>query len=115
MNDLDDLKKEVARFIAEREWDQFHTPKNLSMSVAIEAAELMELFQWGSADGTSPDVTEPRMRERIEEEVADTLIYLLSFSNRLGIDLGAAVLSKLEKNRVKYPVDRCRGHYTNRP
>ena len=94
-----ELAQTVEAFIAERDWHQFHTPKNLAMSVAIEAAELMELYQWEDAAD----------RARVEEEAADVLAYLLSLSNRLGFDLGEALLRKMDRNALKYPAAEFRG------
>ncbi|AEG16631.1 hypothetical protein Desku_3137 [Desulfofundulus kuznetsovii DSM 6115] len=103
---LQDLKNMVAAFVEERDWAQFHTPKNLAMSVAIEAAELMELFQW--SDGRE---LEPGLLERVEEELADVLIYCLAMANTAGIDLARAVKQKMAANARKYPADLYRGRY----
>ena len=95
MNDISELKKLVARFRDERDWKKYHTPKDLSLSISIEAAELLELFQW--RDGHCD-------KERLEEEMADVMIYLLSLADVADIDLGEAVIKKLEKNEEKYPL-----------
>ena len=105
------LRDAMRAFVAEREWEKFHTPKNLAMSLAIEAAELMEHFQWlGSADSravaASPDVL-----AEVADELADVLCYALSLANVLQIDVSSAVLGKLEKNALKYPAERFRGRY----
>ena len=89
-------------FAAEREWQQFHTPENLAKSISIEAAELLELFQWGQ----TPDQT------RVEEELADVLTYCFQMAMRLGVDIDEIVLSKLEKTRGKYPVELAKGSIT---
>ncbi len=86
-------------FVAEREWDQFHSPENLAKSISIEAAELLELYQWGQ----TPDLT------RVEEELADVLTYCIHLANRLGVDIDEIILSKLEKTRTKYPVELAKG------
>ncbi|GAA3933898.1 nucleotide pyrophosphohydrolase [Microbacterium soli] len=86
-------------FVAEREWDQFHTPENLAKSISVEAAELLELYQWGG----QPD------QERVEEELADVLTYCIHLANRIGVDIDEIILSKLEKTRAKYPVELARG------
>jgi len=104
---LDDLKNGMARFVAERDWGQFHTPKNLSMSIAIEAAELMEHFQWLTVE-QSKSLDSEALQE-IGEELADIVIYSLSMANSLQIDLSDTVLAKMEKNRRKYPSDKVRG------
>ena len=94
---LAQLKGRMAAFVAEREWERFHQPKNLSMSIAIEAAELMEHFQW-----EQPELT-PERRLAVGEELSDVLAYVLSLANALELDLSAAFCAKMEKNRRKYP------------
>jgi NTP pyrophosphatase (non-canonical NTP hydrolase) len=86
-------------FVTEREWDQFHSPENLAKSISIEAAELLELYQWGQTPN----------QERVEEELADVLTYCIHLANRLGVDIDEIILSKLEKTRAKYPVERAKG------
>jgi len=105
------IKKEIARFIEERDWERFHSPKNLSMSITIEAAELMEVFQWMDVDEARSKSTLPEMKQKIEEEIADISIYILSLCNTLRLDLSACISSKIRKNREKYPADRCRGRW----
>jgi NTP pyrophosphatase (non-canonical NTP hydrolase) len=87
-----ELRRMVERFVRERDWEQFHTPKNLSMGMAVEAAELMERFQWHDAEGSAALMTRPRARQAAQEEVADVMIYCLAFANRTGIDVAGAVL-----------------------
>jgi NTP pyrophosphatase (non-canonical NTP hydrolase) len=103
------LTKAVSKFISERDWDPYHNPKNLSMGCAIEAAELMEHFQWGTGEESLSKVRDPEWREPIEEEVADVAIYILRIAEICGFDLGDAVLKKLVKNAVKYPVELVKG------
>ncbi|MBF0817541.1 nucleotide pyrophosphohydrolase [Microbacterium paludicola] len=86
-------------FVAERDWAKFHTPENLAKSVAIEAAELLECFQWG----------EPADAAEVRDELADVLTYCLLLADRLGVDADEIVLEKLEKTRAKYPADKARG------
>jgi NTP pyrophosphatase (non-canonical NTP hydrolase) len=105
------LRRMVERFVRERDWKQFHTPKNLSMGMAVEAAELMELFQWHDADGSIALLRRSRVRRAAAEELADVLIYCLAFANRTGIDLAGAVRAKLARNRRKYPVRAFRGRF----
>lgn len=105
------LREQVARFVAEREWQLYHDPKNLSMALAIEAAELMEHFQWVRSDELSAVVADPARRAEIADEVADVTCFLLAFVNAIGVDLSAAVDQKLRKNKVKYPVEQFRGRY----
>ncbi|MBF7081693.1 nucleotide pyrophosphohydrolase [Desulfallas sp. Bu1-1] len=103
---IQELKDIVAAFVEERQWNQFHSPKNLSMSIAIEAAELMELFQW-SNEGDIDDIS----MNRVREELADVVIYCLSMANALELDLTTAVKAKVIANAKKYPVDRFKGKY----
>lgn len=105
------IKKDVARFISEREWGQFHSPKNLSMAITIEAAELMEIFQWMEVDEALRKARSPRIRRRIAEEIADIAIYTISLCNTLGLELSSCVKAKLEKNRRKYPVAAFKGRW----
>lgn len=108
---MDALESILARqraFIAERHWEQFHTPKNLAMALAGEAGELLEQFQWLTPEQSSN--LEPGKREAVSAELADILIYLLTLSDRLGIDLVAAAHAKFEVNAKKYPVERVRGN-----
>jgi NTP pyrophosphatase (non-canonical NTP hydrolase) len=113
MNDnttnIDRIKKAIARFIEERDWEQFHSPKNLSMSITIEAAELMELFQWMTVEEACSKSDEPELRQRIEEEIADIVIYAISLCNTLGVDLSSAIERKLAHNAKRYPKETCRG------
>ena len=106
---LGQLKSAVRRFSEERDWAQFHSLKNLSMALAIEAAELMEPFQWLAPDEADRLPDEPARRQAIEEELADVVIYALQFANRAEIDLAAAIAAKIAKNARKYPVDLSRG------
>ena len=106
-----DLRQIVREFVDERDWHQFHSPKNLAMSLAIEAAELMEHFQWLTAE-QSRDVA--RQREKLAavgEELADVLCYVLAMANELGLDLSGAVRAKIRKNEEKYPAGEYRGRF----
>jgi len=104
---LQELKDRMARFVSERDWEQFHTPKNLSMSIAIEAAELMEHFQWLTVEESKS--LDAEALADIGEELADIVIYSLSLSNYLGLDLSRTVLAKMDKNIRKYPKEKVRG------
>ncbi|MFW6375721.1 MAG: nucleotide pyrophosphohydrolase [Thermoplasmatota archaeon] len=99
MVDIEELKDQVTDFRDERDWKRYHNPRDLSMSISIEAAELLELFQW---DNRYPDDVD---RSRLEEEVADILIYLLSLADVAEIDLERAVRNKIKMNEEKYPVE----------
>ena len=104
---LQQLKERMAAFVRERDWEKFHTPKNLSMSIAIEAAELMEHFQWLTVEESK--TLDPPALADIGEELADIVIYSLSLANTLGLDLSETVLAKMEKNVRKYPSEKVRG------
>ncbi len=104
---IHDLKERMATFVRERDWEQFHTPKNLSMSIAIEAAELMEHFQWLTVEQSKS--LEVDALQDISEELADIVIYSLSMSNFLELDLADTILKKMEKNIRKYPKEQVRG------
>lgn len=106
-----ELRQAVQAFIDERDWRQFHTPKNLAMSLAIEVAELMEHFQWTDGDESLHRARDPVKRHEIGEEMADVCCYLLSLANVLGIDLSDAVTQKLVKNAARYPAEICRGRF----
>ncbi len=105
------LRESMAAFVREREWDQFHSPKNLAMSLAIEAAELMEHFQWLTVEASRTIADDPQKRIAIGEELADVLSYTLAIANSLGLDLSAAFYDKLAKNALKYPADVVRGKF----
>jgi NTP pyrophosphatase (non-canonical NTP hydrolase) len=105
------LKQLVADFVAQRDWRQFHAPKNLSMSLAIEAAELMEHFQWISPEESRRVPEDPDRLAAVGEELADVVCYALAMANELGLDLSTTVREKIVKNEQKYPVEEYRGRY----
>ena len=109
-----ELRQAVQAFVDERDWRRFHTPKNLAMSLAIEAAELMEHFQWLDVDESILRGRDPVRRGEIADEIADVCCYLLSLVNALDLDLSAAVRDKLVKNALKYPADAFRGRSERR-
>ncbi|MBI1827711.1 MAG: nucleotide pyrophosphohydrolase [Planctomycetes bacterium] len=113
MNDatttVNELKLLMARFVAEREWEKFHDAKNLSASIAIEAAELMEHFQWLRSEELAAVKDDTTTMIAIREEIADIAAYVLSFANQMGIDLASAIEEKMKKNTAKYPADKFRG------
>jgi NTP pyrophosphatase (non-canonical NTP hydrolase) len=102
------LRRAAADFAAERDWDQFHTPKNLAMSVAGEVGELVEIFQWLTAEESVGVMSSPRGQD-VRDELADVLIYLVRLADVLDIDLIGAGFEKLQKNALKYPVDEVKG------
>lgn len=105
--DLDDLRDRLRAFVAERDWDQFHAPKSLAMSVLIEAGELAEHFQWLPTG--APAELAPGQTVRIGEELADVLLYVIQLADKLDIDLPAAAARKLALNAEKYPVGKAKG------
>jgi dCTP diphosphatase len=106
-SDLLILRDKLRAFAEARDWDQFHSPKNLSMALMVEVAELMEHFQWlTEAQSGNLDTAKKAV---VAEELADILLYLVRLSDKLGVDLPEAALHKLEKNAAKYPVDQVRG------
>lgn len=107
---LDDLTARLIAFRDERDWRQFHSLKNLILSVSLEAAELLELTQWKSEDDTEAAVDDADFRDRLGEECADVLLYLLLVAERANIDLGQAAADKISKNGEKYPVEKARGN-----
>ena len=106
---LAELRQRVAQFMAARNWEQFHTPKNLSGAIAIEAAELMEHFQWLTGEQAAAAVQDEAELAAVADELADVLIYALTLANVLGVDVSAVVLSKLERNELRFPVEEWRG------
>jgi len=106
---LAELKSRIQAFARERDWEQFHAPKNLSMALAAEAAELMEHFLWSTPEESRGRAADATRRARIEEELADVVIYALEFANITGIDVAGAVEAKMAANARKYPVEKAKG------
>jgi NTP pyrophosphatase (non-canonical NTP hydrolase) len=106
-----ELRDVVRQFVDERDWHQFHSPKNLSMSLAIEVAELMEHFQWITTDEAWKVGQGDEKREPVREELADVLCYVLALANELDVDLSSALADKMVKNARKYPIEEYRGRY----
>ncbi|GIL79672.1 hypothetical protein Vretimale_12258 [Volvox reticuliferus] len=108
---LEELRGRLAEFALERDWDQYHTPRNLILALVGETGELCELFQWrpeAEAGRGLPGFSDQE-RQAVEEELADVLLYLLRLSDMCGVDLGRAALSKILKNAAKYPAAKCHG------
>jgi dCTP diphosphatase len=99
----------VENFIAAREWDQFHSIKNLSMALNVETSELLEIFQWMKEEESNEISKNPKLLMKVEEEIADIFIYLLRIATKSGVDIEQAVFKKINKNEEKYPVDKARG------
>ncbi len=106
------LQRLVIAFRDERAWQAFHTPKNLAMAVAIEAGELQELFLWKDDGEVQADLAAPEFQNRMQEEMADVLIFLLYLAEAAGVDLTEAVKAKIVKNQKKYPVAQSFGRHT---
>lgn len=104
-----ELKSRVLAFAHEREWEQFHAPKNLSMALSAEAGELMEHFLWMTSEASRTALNNPGKRQKVEEELSDVVIYALEFGNMTGIDIAAAVERKMAANAKKYPVEKAKG------
>jgi len=107
---LEVLRQRLRAFVAERDWDQFHTPKNLAMALVAEAGELVEHFQWLTPEQSERLTAE--IREEVELEIADVLLFLLRLCDRLEVDPVQAAQRKLALNALKYPVDKARGRAT---
>lgn len=103
------LKDHVMAFAREREWEQFHSPKNLSMALAAEAGELMEHFLWSTPEQSRAVASDPAKRTKIADELADVVIYALEFANATGLDVAASIEAKMLANGKKYPVEKARG------
>lgn len=104
---IDALRARVNRFVEERDWAQFHSPKNLAMAMIVEAAEVVEHFQWMTEDDSRQ--LDAATREQVGQELADTFVYLMRIAEVCGIDLITATNAKIDLNAQKYPVEKCRG------
>jgi len=107
---MEEVIDRIRAFRDERDWLKFHDPKNLAVSIAIEAAELLEEFQWMTREESERHAAENR--EAVSDEIADVAIYLIELADLLGIDLATAINNKLDKNAIKYPVEKSRGKST---
>ncbi len=103
------LKDEVRRFVAERQWERYHTPRNLAVSLMVEAAELLEHFQWRTEAEVEQYLADSANRAAVAEEIADVFSYVLSLANCMGLDLAEELERKLRKNALKYPAEEWRG------
>lgn len=104
---VQELRERINAFVEERDWAQFHTPKNLAMAMIVEVAELVEQFQWDTPQESQQ--LSPEKREAVSHELADTFVYLLRIAEVLNIDLIAAANQKIDLNAIKYPADKARG------
>ena len=108
MTELETLRDDLRKFSAARDWEQFHSPKNLAMALSAEAGELLEVFQWLTEEQSRN--LEPKAMAAVSEEIADVLLYLVRLGDQLGIDPVAAAQRKLAENERKYPADKARGN-----
>ena len=107
MQSLEQIKTRLREFAKERDWDQFHSPKNLAMALIVEAAELVEHFQWLSEEQSQ--TLSPEKLAEVAQEIADIQIYLIRLADKLGVDMEKAVKAKIELNEKKYPAEKVRG------
>ena len=107
MQSLEQIKNRLREFANERDWDQFHSPKNLAMALIVEAAELVEHFQWLTEEQSQ--TLPPEKLAEVEQEIADIQIYLIRLADKLGVDMEKAVNARIELNEKKYPADKVRG------
>ena len=105
--DLENLRDQLRRFAAERDWDQFHSPKNLASALVVEAAELLERFQWLTEEQSRALSADDK--QKVTEEIADVFVYLIRLADKLDVDLFEAAREKIARNAEKYPVDKARG------
>ncbi|PKK88756.1 MAG: nucleotide pyrophosphohydrolase [Candidatus Wallbacteria bacterium HGW-Wallbacteria-1] len=105
------IQRTLHEFVAERDWRQFHSPKNLSMSIAIEAAELMEIFQWETVEESWKIADDEARFNHLKEELSDILAYSIGLANILNLDIEEIMMEKIEKNRKKYPTEQFQGRY----
>jgi NTP pyrophosphatase (non-canonical NTP hydrolase) len=108
VNEIDELREKLRAFAAERDWDQFHSPKNLAMALSAEAGELVEVFQWLTEEQSR--ALSPEALAAASDEIADVLLYLIRLGDKLGVDPIAAARRKLLKNAERYPADKAHGN-----
>lgn len=106
---VEKINEEVESFIKERDWDQFHSIKNLAMALSVEISELVEIFQWLKESESNNIANDLDMKIKVEEEIADIFVYLMRIAIKSDVDIEEAVLKKLKKNAEKYPVDKAKG------
>ncbi|CAI8368897.1 MAG: Uncharacterised protein [Bacteroidetes bacterium MED-G17] len=106
--DLKLIQSRLKKFAEDRDWEQFHSPKNITMALSVEVAELVEIFQWSNSGGLD-EINDPDIKVQIEKEIADIFNYLLKLTDMLDIDLEKAALNKIEENDTKYPVEKFKG------
>jgi dCTP diphosphatase len=107
--DTEELQKKVIEFRDARDWAQYHNPKDLAISLSLEAAELLEIFQWKDPQEVEATKGDPERRRRVKEELGDILVYALNMCHAFGFDPSDVILKKLEMNAKKYPIDKAKG------
>ncbi len=107
--DIEKIQRIIAEFARERDWDQFHNPKNLAMAMSVECSELLEEFQWLTPEQASNVMSDQDKAQRVSDELADVAVYLLRLADKLDIDIESAIHNKIDKNREKYPVEKFKG------
>ena len=105
---METLTEKIRKFVKERDWEQFHSPKNIAISISLESSGLLEIFQWSRGLSWS-EFKNYRLKSRAEEELSDVLIYLIRFADLAGIDLEKSAIEKIEKNKKKYPIEKFKG------
>ena len=110
---IKNIQKQLSDFANERDWNQFHNPKNLAMALSVEASELVEIFQWLTPE-QAEEIMSTNESEHVKEEIADVMIYLIRLADKLNVDLEDAVADKIIKNGEKYPIDTSKGSTTKR-
>lgn len=108
--DLEKIETIITKFSTVRDWDQFHSVKNLAMALSVESAELLEIFQWMSEEKSNSIQSDSKTLKATQDEIADIFIYLIKISSRLNIDLESAILEKMAANELKYPVELAKGN-----
>ena len=109
---IKNIQQQLHQFARERDWDQFHNPKNLAAALSVEASEILELFQWLTPKQSLAIKDKPKEKQHAADEIADTFIYLLRLADKLEIDIEAAIESKMKRNAEKYPVELAKGNAT---
>lgn len=113
MNDFDKIKEKIKQFNLERDWDKFHNPKDLLIALVSEVGELAECYRWLNPNELESVHTSPEKKKKIEEEIADIMMYLITLSYKTNIDIFKVIEDKLEKNKLRYPIDKVKGIHSN--
>ena len=109
---IQEIKEKIKEFVKERDWEQFHHPKEVAISLSLEAAEVLELFQWKDKQDLEDIKNDKELMTKLKEELADVFMYAIDIANCTGIDITEAIIDKLKKNREKYPIEKSKGNHT---